>query len=346
MRAIRTALAATAGAVILSGCELPTEAPLLQQRWILPVEETTLGVDELLPSGVSVSGSDFAVTVDPFITNETLGTLCALCAVLNGTTAPVPAFIDTFTTSQTLPADVSSVTVTSGLIAIAIQNGFTFDPLSGGGTLTITLTDGQGGAQLGQTVVDGASESLSPGATTNKTLTIAPGSVVKALFVSAVLDAPGGATTLIDTSDLLTITATPTAILVGSITMNVANVSVNVDPVPLNVSGLDSSATDRIQQGSVILDVVNPFGVGVSGTLFIGDTLSVGGALSKSLSIGSGATSQATISYTGVELQSFLGQQNVTFSASGTVTSGGDITVSPGQEMTIEVTVDVILEIG
>ena len=33
MRAIRRALAATAGAVILSGCELPTEAPLLQQRW-------------------------------------------------------------------------------------------------------------------------------------------------------------------------------------------------------------------------------------------------------------------------------------------------------------------------
>ena len=340
MRAIRTALAATAGAVILSGCELPTEAPLLQQRWILPVEETTLGVDQLLPSGVSVIGGDFAVTVDPFTTTETLGDLCTLCAVLNGTTALVPPFNWTFTTSQTLPADVSSVLITSGSIAIAIQNGFSFDPLSGGGTLTITLTDGLGGAELGKTVVDGASGSLSPGATTNTTLTIAPGSVVSTLFVSSVIDAPGGATTLIDTSDLLTITATPTAILVGSVTMNVANRSVNVDPISLNVGGLDSSATDRIQQGSVILDVVNPFGVAVSGTVFIG------AAPPKSLSIGSGATSQATISYTGVELRSFLGQQNVTFSASGTVTSGGDITVRPGQEMTIEVTVDLILEIG
>ena len=337
MRAIRTALAATAGAVILSGCDLPTEAPRVQQRWIVPVEETTLGVDELLPSGVSVSGGNFAVTVDPFTTNETLGDLCTLCAALNGTTAPVPAFNGTFIASQMLPSDVSSVSITSGSIAITIQNGFTFDPLAGGGTLTITLTDGQGGAQLGQTVVG---EPLSPSATTNTTLTIAPGSVGQTLFMSSVVEAPGGATALIDTSDQLTITATPATILVGSATVNLANQSVNVDPVDLDVGDLDSSVTDRIQQGSVILDVVNPFGVAVSATLFIG------AAPPKSFSISSGATSQVTITYTGDELRSFLGQANVTFSASGTVTSEGSITLTPGLEMTIEVTVDLILEIG
>ena len=328
-----------ADAVIFSACDVPTDTPMLDQRWILPVEGTTLGVDELLPTGVSVSGNDFAVTVDPFTADETLGDLCTPCAALNGLTAPVPPFTETFTSSQTLPSDVSSVDLTSGSIAIAIQNGFTFDPLLGGGTLSITLTDGEGGAQLGQTVVDAASGGTLPPGTTNTTLTLAPTTVGNTLFVSTVIDAPGGASALIDTSDQLTITATPTLILVSSATVNVTGQNVDIDPVDLDVGDLDSSVTDRIQQGSVILDVVNPFGVAVTGTLVIGST-------SKGFSLGSGATSQVTIAYTGDELRSFLGQGNVTLTGTGTVTSGDDITVSPGQEVTIDASVDLIIEIG
>ncbi|MCH7564822.1 MAG: hypothetical protein IH968_13470 [Gemmatimonadetes bacterium] len=338
MKPIHEVTILAAAAIVLFACDIPTEAPILEQRWILPVEETTLDVDELLPDNVDVEGSNFAVTVDPFTTSESLGNLCAACAPLNGTTAPVPAFAGSFMESQTLPPDVVAATISSGLLDLSINNQLNFDPLAGGGTLEITVTNGPGGAQLGQLTMNGPAESLTPNATTNRTIPIA-GDIAATLSVSASVNVPGGGMALIDTSDQLSVTITPTLILVSSVTVNVTDQSVDIDAVDLDVGELDASLTDRIQQGSVILDVVNPFGVGVSGTLSIGPT-------AKAFSIGAGAVSQVTISYTGDELRSFLGVDNVTFSGSGTITGGGAITVTPGQKMVIKVTVDLTIRIG
>ena len=33
---------ASAACLLLAGCEYPTEPPLLDQRWVIPVQETTL----------------------------------------------------------------------------------------------------------------------------------------------------------------------------------------------------------------------------------------------------------------------------------------------------------------
>ena len=86
----RAVLAALAACVPLPGCEIPTDVPIVEQRWLIPVEETTLGVDELLPDGVAVSGNDFDVSVDPVSTSETLGALCGIACTWSTPGGPGP----------------------------------------------------------------------------------------------------------------------------------------------------------------------------------------------------------------------------------------------------------------
>jgi hypothetical protein len=340
MRSVRATLA-LAGLAALAACDLPTEAPILEQRWILAVDNSTIAVSELLPSGVTVNGNNFAVSVSAFTTNRTLGDLCAACGPLNGLTAPVPAFNGNLTLSQSLPADVSQATLVSGSALISVQNGFSFDPLSGGGTLTVRVYDGQGGRQLGETVF---SAPLAPGAKVTRTLTLAAGSVGSTLFADAALSSSGGQTATINTGQLLTITATPGAILASSARVNVANRAVSVAPVNLDVADIDSAITDRIQSGNIILEVTNPFGVGVAAQLNIDYP---GGRITKALNVASGATSTNTLAYTGAELRSFLGKSGVRMTGSGTVSSSaGSISVSPGQQVFIKAKIDLTLRIG
>ena len=323
-----------AGALLLGACEIPTEAPIVEQRWIIPVDETTVSVNELLPNDVIVNGSNFELSVDPFSTVQNLGTLCG-CAALNGLTTAAPAFSSSFTLSEGLPADVSSATISSGSVSIDIQNGISYDVLAGGGSLTVTVTDGQGGAQVGQTMYSG---NLPANSTATQTMAISSASIGSTLFITVDISSPGGQSTTINTADQLTVTATTTSLLVSSASVNVVSQSVNFDPVDLDVEDIGAEVTDRLIQGTIILDVVNPFGVSISGNVDIGVT-------SKSFSISADATSEVSISYTGDELKSFLGQAGVTFSGSGTA-SGGLITVTPTQVMTIEATLDLTIKIG
>jgi hypothetical protein len=340
MKSIRATLV-LAGLAVLTGCDIPTEAPILDQRWILPVDNSTISVNELLPSGVTVSGNNFAVSVGAFTTNKSLGDLCGTCVALNGLTAPVPSFNGNLNLSQTLPANVSQATVVSGSAVIAIQNGFSFDPLAGGGSLTVTVYDGQGGKQVGQTVF---SAPMAAGTTVTRTLTLAAGTLGATLYVDAVLASPGGQNALIGTGQRLTITATPNPILVSSARVNVASRSVTVAPVDLDVSDIDSSITDRIQSGGIILEITNPFGVAVGAQL---DISYPGGKITKTLSVASGATSTSTLSYTGDELRAFLGKSGVRMTGSGSVSSSaGYITVTPGQQVLIKAKIDLTLRIG
>ena len=336
-----------AGALLLGACEIPTEAPIVEQRWIIPVDETTISVNELLPNDVIVNGSNFEVSVDPISTAEDLGTLCAMCAALNLTTAPKPAFTHSFTTDQTLPADVQAAVIASGNIDISVTHNLGFDPIQppGGstGTLTITARNGTGGATIGQVTVDGASEAFAPGSTVVKSMALSASAIGGTVELEISVNSPAGGAGVADwvpinTSNTVTASATVNNLLVSSASVNVESQSVDFDPVDLDVEGIGAEVTDRIIQGTIILDVVNPFGVSISGNVNIGPT-------SKSFSISAGATSEVSISYTGDELKSFLGQAGVTFSGSGTA-SGGLITVTPAQVMTIEATLALTIKIG
>ena len=333
------AAVALLGLAALTGCDAPTEAPILEQRWVLPVESTTISVDELLPTGVTVSGNSFRVNVDPFNASAALQDLCSACAALQGLTAPAPAFKGTITASQSLPADVSAATVTSGSVTIAITNNFNFDPIAGGGTVTVSLTDGQ--RPLGEAVISGT---MAPGTTVTRTLTVAPGAIGKTVVATTVVDSPGGQLTTIDGARTLVVTATPAPIAASSASVNVANRSVTIDPVDLDVEDIEDSISDRIENGSILLEITNPFGVSLNASA---DIAYPGGTLSKPLSISSGAMSTATLSYTGDEFRSFLGRSGVLLTGTGTVSpSAGTITVTPGQRAVIKAKLDITLQIG
>jgi hypothetical protein len=322
----------------LAACDIPTDVPILEQRWVIPVEESSLGVDELLPSGVSVAGNNFSVSVDPVSAGESLGALCPSCLDSGGLSVPVPPFSGSFSSSSSLPADVVGAVISGATVQIVVQNGFAFDPLAGGGTVTVTLNDGPGGRQLGQVVLHGTTDALPGGATTSRALTIAPGSVGTSLVATAAVTTTGGQLAPLDRSHRISVTATTTSMLLSSATVNVSGRAVQIDPVDLDVEGIDGAVTDRIQSGSLLLDIVNPFGVSVTGNVVIG-------SVTKSFTVPASGTSRVTLGYSGDELRSFLGKPNVTFTGSGTA-SGGNVTITPAQTMTLKATLDITIRIG
>mgnify|MGYP006091714967 CR=1 FL=1 len=338
MNRLRTASAAALACFLFVACEVPTDPPLLKQRWIVPIEEVTLSVDQLLPTGVTVAGDDFSVSIDPFNTAKSLAIICGACVDLNGLTAPAPSFSTLLTASGGLPADVSAAVISSANIEVAVQNGLSFDPTTGGGSLTITIYDGQDGTTLGEVVVDPATGPMIPGGTLTRTISVGPSSIGATLFAAVAVVSVGGQVALINTANQITVTTTTTSMLVSAATVNVGSQSVDFDPEPLDVEDIDNQLVDRIQEASLLLDIVNPFGVSVSATIVIGPT-------SKALSIDTGATSSTSITYTNSELQSWLGQPGITFSGSG-VASGESITVSARDELTIQVTLDATIQIG
>ena len=127
---------------VLSGCDLPTEIPLFDVRWVVPIDSTSIPVSDLLPANVALSGGNFLLTVGPVGLTRTLGVLCAACIPLNGFSVPTPAFNISYESGGTLPTDVVSATLASGSISIDIQNNLGFDPIrpavADPGTMTIS----------------------------------------------------------------------------------------------------------------------------------------------------------------------------------------------------------------
>jgi len=321
--------------LILLGCDIPTALPILEQRWILALEQAKVGVEELLPAGVSVSDGVLEVSIDTITTNSSLESLCAACAALNGSTAAVPAFTSSFNGSVNLPANISSIEISSGSVQVVVTNGLSFDPLAGGGSIEATILDGEGGLQLAQLIFSGA---LAPGATVTRSISIGNLSVGNEVFAIIEVTSPGGQIAPINTSEQLSVATTGSALIMGSATVSLEGHAVEVDIVKLDLDHIGPEIIERIVNGSLILEVTNPFGVSLSGNINIGPT-------SKSFSISEDGRSTTTISYTRNELTSFLGEKGVTLSLSGTA-NGTSITLSSHQELTLEGTIDCLIRIG
>lgn len=341
MKPIRAA-AAVCGTVVLAGCSIPTTAPKVDQQWILPAENTSIAVDDLLPPGISVSGSSFSMNVDPFTATVMLGTLCPPCQ--NGFTASAPPFDWTFGTTQSLPTDVVGATISSGSVDVSIQNGLSFDPIAGGGSMTITLSNAADGAVMGQVVLDGATDSLPPGATVVRTLTLSPSTVDSSVALTTEVVSTGGQAADMNTSSQISVGVTPAPILVSSASIDVSNRTLHIQPVSLDVGNIDSSITDHILNGSIEVDVTNPFAVGFGGELIIDYP---GGQLSKALDVPSSTSSSTSVSYSMEELQQFLGQDGVSASGTATVASdAGVVTLTPGEHIDIQTKIHLTLQIG
>ncbi|MEC7386622.1 MAG: hypothetical protein VYD22_02885 [Gemmatimonadota bacterium] len=321
--------------LILLGCDIPTAMPILEQRWILPLEQAKIGVEELLPAGVSLKDGVLEVSIDTITTSSSLNTMCVDCAALNGSTVAVPAFTSSFNGSVDLPANISSVEISSGSVHVAVTNGLSFDPLAGGGSIEATILDGEGGLQLAQLIFSGA---LAPGTSLAQSISIGNSNVGNEVFAVIEVISPGGQIAPLNTSEELSVATTGNALIMGSTTVSLEGHAVEVEVVKLDLDHIGPEIIERIVNGSLILEVTNPFGVSLSGNINIGPT-------SKSFLISEDGRSTTTISYTRNELSSFLGEKGVTLSLSGTA-NGTSITLSSHQELSIEGTIDCLIRIG
>lgn len=313
-------------------CDIPTALPILEQRWVLPLDQATIGVEQLLPAGVTMNDGALKVTVDTLLTSSSLDSLCAECIGLDGSTAVIPAFTSSFNGSSNLPANISDVEVSSGSVQVALTNGLSFDPLAGGGSVQVTLTNGQGGSQLAQVDFNGA---IISGSSLTQSSSINSSRVNTTIFASVEVISPGGQVAPVDVSEQLTVAVTDIALIISSGIVNLESHQVEIDPIQLDLEHIGSEVTEKIVNGSLILDVVNPFGVSLTGNINIGPT-------SKGFSISESGVSTTAVSYTGNELRSFIGQKGVTLSLFGTA-DGSSVTVRPGQELTIEVKIDCVI---
>ena len=129
MRSLRTILVATAPCLLLAACDIPTDVPILEQRWVIPVEESALGVDELLPSGVTLAGSNFSVNVDPVSAGESIGVLCPACPDSGGVPVPVPAFSGSFSAIVDIPGFPTD-NILNCMVPYAILQGAAFSGIT------------------------------------------------------------------------------------------------------------------------------------------------------------------------------------------------------------------------
>lgn len=337
----------------VAGCDVPTEPPELESRWVVPVEETRFSVGELLTEGdvdFNTDSSAFVVTVDPVQIQQTLGDLCALCTpALDGQTIPKPAFVETVASGLVVPTSVASFALVGGSVEVQVDNGLNFDPIRPSaaltGSVTLEILDSADDDVLGSATLDGAVTSLPASSSVTETIVLAPASVEGDLLLRVSVDSPAGDPIVLDRSLSFAASATASDIQVSEVTVDVSDRNVQLDPVELDSEDLEAEIIDRIQEGSLVLDLVNPFGVAADFTLEIdGPTIA---PLTRDFGLSSDETSSVRVSYTGAELRSFLGEPGVTFSGSAVVDpAAGFVRVTPGQDLELDASLDVTLRVG
>ncbi len=338
-------------------CDIPTDVPKLEQEWILPISQTSVEVWELLPDdvGFTEDSSAFTVQMDPIFFEETLGNLCAACAVLDGLTVPKPGFVGDFHESVSLPDDVESVQVREGRVSVDAVNRFGFDPLRppGGetGTFTLALHDGgPEGPVLDEVVIDGDGTSFGPGTTLTRELEYS-GPVGSSISVTVSINSPAGGAepgnwVPIGTNDAIQVSATPGVLEAASADITVAGEAFDVVETSLNLEGVSKGMVDRIVAGSLLLEIANPWSVGAILNLTIdGSTMDTPVILIAQ--VPATPISTVAVEFSLAELQAFLGEPNVILTGQGTIDqNAGSVTLAPEQTMIINAKLDLAFRIG
>jgi len=343
-RALR-ALAATA-AIGAAACDVPTSAPIIEQRWVLPADGTTLAVDRFLPPGVTMQGASFGITLPGATLSQSLGELCTACA--GQLTVPKPAFqADLFATVE-LPTDVTSATLAGGTVLLEIENGFGFDPLRPSATGTrgrLVSTIASGTMIVAADTVSGDGYALAPGTTLSRAIQIAAVTVNGPLQVHVWLDSPAGDQTTVDASQRIVVRATPKSWRVASARVALRNKSVSAADIALDLGGVDRSLAERVTGGALRLVVTNPLDAAGQFTV----TLSAPGnaPIDKPLALQANATAaEQRLVFTASELRSILGRADVTLTVHGAVSgadTGQTVVVTPSAAITIASTLELTL---
>lgn len=319
--------------VLASACDIPTQLPIWDMTWNVPVKSTTIAVTSFLPAGITLGPNNtFAVTAPPL----TQSLSCGLCIG----TAPKPGFVVTIADSSTLPTTFTSGTLAGGsVISVQITNNFGFDPIrapaaASNGWLRIVVSNG--GVSIGRDSINGATGALPPGVTTR--IIPVSGTVVgsKRVAVSVTLDSPAGTNPVtMNPGSSIGIIATPN-VLVSSATVSLASPTSVNSSVGFDLASIDSAITSRVNAATLLLDITNPMSVGGNLTAtFSGGEFPV----AKPLTLDPGGTgspmTKKSIALSGAEIRALLGH-DITMTIGGGV-SGSNVAVTPASAVSVSV---------
>ena len=327
----------------LSACDIPTGIPRWETTWITPGKEVSVSVVELLPSGLGVNAdtSAFVLTIDPVSESWSLSDFCPACPPVTAT-APKPAFTATVSTTAPLPSALTSADVEGGEILIELVNGFDFDPIRPGaasdsGTITITISSGA--TTVATLVVDGDDQAFAPGDTLDLSLDFLPSTIANDLDIDLTLVSPAGDVATLSPSDALSAEISSNGVLVSEAVVSLSAQPITGDTLELDLEDVD--VEDRINGGTIFLDVVNPFGV--TGNLTMTVRPEGGAPIVKPVVLTAGS-STVEVDFTEAEIQSMIGHNN-TVVLSGNV-NGGAVTVRPDMEMGVTARLRLVVELG
>lgn len=334
----------------LSGCDIPTSAPAVEQRWVVPGETSRIAVASLLPTGVSIlaDSSGFTLNADMATVTRLLSDDCTECVAGNGLMGTKPAVLVRASMSSSLASDISSATLTSGSLAMNVTNNYNFDPLRPNGdaapygTATITVTNGD--VVLGTMTIDGATQALpANGGTMSVNIPLAGGiSGATPVSVTMAVNSPEGSPVTMDASRTISVNATPTNLRVSNAQVLVAGRTLS-STSEVDFSDIGDGIADRTQRGALLLDIQNPFLV--TSALTVRLSPDSGAAIVKALALGTGNTNR-TIEFTKDELKRLFGRK-VTITISGPAdASSGVISISPKQAVVVKTRFDLTLSVG
>lgn len=308
-------------AAAAAACDIPTEVPQWDTRWVIPAERTAFSVAELLPAGVALAdaGGAFDVPLATLTLSRSLREICAACAPLDGLTAPKPPFTVSFGGELALPEELLSATLTAGAVVFRLRHDFPFDPLrpsaSARGYLVLTVSSGP--VQLARDSLNGRTSAMPPGAVVERTLPLTAGQIEGPVEVAITLHSPAGDPVIIDLDDRLVLEVPAAEIQLSQAIVRVAARTVTTPDIVLELGDVDAAISERVQEGALQLRIENPFDISGNFSLRIATPA---GQIEKPVEIAPG-TSETRIALSGDELRSMLGHDDVRLSLAGSVSS-------------------------
>ena len=331
-----------------AACEIPTELPRWEQRWIVPAGETELRVEALLPPGTTLNADStlFLFLPDTLEFSRSLEDLCPPCIPLWGLRDRKPAFQDEFG-DRFLRTQLVSAEVEEGSMLVNIRNGFNFDPIRPDsavfGEIVITIrAEGPPGATLNQVQLKGEDIAFPP--FTEETVLMGfSGRVKDGGRLQVAVDSPEGDSLTIDIHDFLSITASIDTVKATSAVVEVKDGLFFAEPMTLHTGGLSEVVLDRLQSGALVLEISNPWWLAADLDLTI-LAPSRASLILKEVSMPGAEETTLRVEFTAEELRDILGGAGATMSIVAEVGPGAnDVSAVPGQKLTLRAKFDLVL---
>ncbi len=349
----RSVLTSTVAVALLGGlaCDIPTDAPELEQTWIVPVRELIVAVKELLPESADTSGGGIVVKPDTVIVGTTLGALCgAPCDAANGTTVPKPAFTGNVALAIGMPDSITEITLNNaGAAEIMLTNNLGFDPIRPGvgvtGRLITTIT--AGGVVIAGDTVSGVDVALSSGGTLTRPIIVPAGTVIRPpIAANVVIESPAGDPVLINTAATLS-----SEVRVNSVEAARLNILIRAKEVATQVAELDLSAVSQVIQDHIVgaaleLEVDNP--LPIEGELTTRFRAAGSDVINPRTFLVTPGVSTLTLVFSREEFLALTDQETVEVAADGSLsgTGTGEVTVLPDTRISTRLRIGVRVHVG